>query len=134
MAKYKVTYACGCTRIVQLFGPEAVQHISAEHLRKQRCPHCSGEILSISSQPEHPELPDLNGTPKQKSWAESIRMKAYEYHQTLCRKDTIYPGTTRKMVETLLKEKAAGWWINNRRHFLTLQTFYLYINSLLITN
>lgn len=130
MAKYKITYACGCTKIVQLYGPESIRRVVAERLRSQQCPECKGE--SAAEEAQTAGLVSLKGSPKQIAWAESIRMNAFNHHRILSREASGYGDFFRDTVRLLLNEPSAHWWISNRAHFTSLNSFVLFVNSLMI--
>lgn len=71
MAKYDVTYACGHSTEVQLYGPGKERTRRMDWMRTQECPACKTATAQATN--EAAGLPALVGTPKQVAWAESIR-------------------------------------------------------------
>lgn len=78
--KYEVTYSCGHTGTVELFGT------SKERERKINwyqtcaiCPDCykASKEEQIKETEQENNFPELAGTPKQVSWAKSIREKMF---------------------------------------------------------
>ena len=137
MAHYDVTYTCGHTEEIQLFGKQDDRYRRIEWLQKNRmCNSC----FQAQKQKEYEEqsrvaaeiaksqkLPDLEGSEKQIVWAESIRKETLE-----SKNNTILPleqlpfdknkepqkyqlykiaQEARKKLES---ETSAKWWIDNR--------------------
>lgn len=72
MAKYDVTYACGHTETVELFGKTSERERKIEWMEGNcLCPSCYKE--KQQKEAEAFDLPELTGTPKQVAWAEKIR-------------------------------------------------------------
>lgn len=85
MAKYTITYDCGCTREVQLFGAHDARERRIKWLETQTCPDCQHEAENAHAEKakEARGLADLTGSEKQVAWANSIREAAYECLDTL---------------------------------------------------
>ena len=129
MAKYKIKYQCGCTDVVQLYGTEASRAERAGILRNGLCRRCqSVKAAEISKQVG---LLPLLGTEKQIAWAETIRQDAYSNYERLRNScaPTLIPAT---QIELLFKELDAHWWIQNRSHFKSFNSFILFINTYLV--
>lgn len=71
MAKYTVTYACGHTGTIELFGKMNEREYRLKQLTDQLCPDCYNQQVSKENQENG--LPKLEGSEKQINWAEKIR-------------------------------------------------------------
>lgn len=113
MAKYTVTYRCGHTEEMQLFGKESERQRRIDHYRTVDCPAC--RAASATREAEAAGLPFLRGSDKQKAWASEIRSTSLRFIGEL-RKMTKagQEGAVDKMVKGLLAEDSAAFWIDNR--------------------
>ena len=119
MAKYDVTYKCGHTKTVSLFGKMVDRKRKIEWLETQLCPECEAAES------------DLIGTAKQIAWAEKIRSekmgeikefeemfeKASEQLKNADDAPAEYLDNYKKISEAINRvktEKSASWWIDNR--------------------
>lgn len=78
MAKYTVTYKCGHTGTVELFGKESERrHKIAFYEENYICPECyeAEQAARIDAENKEYNLPALEGSEKQIAWAEKIRVK-----------------------------------------------------------
>lgn len=82
--KYEIQYACGHIATVQLFGKAYDRECKIKWLEAQICPACehakkekrrAEEAKAAEERAEEFGLPELKGTPKQVSWALTIRSK-----------------------------------------------------------
>lgn len=75
MAKYEVTFKCGCTRIVELLGKYNDREKRMRWLATQECDECARERLNQSAKEKSQKrgLPNLIGSEKQIVWATTIR-------------------------------------------------------------
>lgn len=83
MAKYDVTFSCGHTATVQLFGKEADRQRSITWYEENGlCPECYKKKIeaerkaaddAAAAEAKEMGLPDLKGSEKQVAWANSIR-------------------------------------------------------------
>lgn len=75
MGKYLVKYACGHEQEVELFGPIKQRQWRLEHMADELCPECERkrEAAKLAKDAEDNELPALNGSEKQVTWAMKIR-------------------------------------------------------------
>ena len=73
--KYEVTYKCGHTGTVELFGKESDREYRLSRMAEEDCPDCQKAAVHAmcAEQAERYGLPDLVGSPKQIAWAEEIR-------------------------------------------------------------
>lgn len=81
--KYSVTYACGHTGTVELFGRYADRERKLEWMKTEMCPECKAaahkEIADqLAVEAKENGLPALAGTEKQIVWAEQLRAKFFE--------------------------------------------------------
>lgn len=83
MAKYDVTYSCGHSGTIQLFGPYKSRDRKIEWYENEGlCPDCYAEkqrqkreeeVKAIAEKNAVNNLPELSGSEKQIAWAEKIR-------------------------------------------------------------
>ena len=123
MATEKVTYKCGHTAYVKLYGSTADRERKIKYIEEyQVCPECkarrNAEENRVSAQKaEEAGLPNLVGTEKQVAWATTIRDKAIETINSLVTKNAngVMPVRLRKIVDLWLEsEVKAAYWIENR--------------------
>ena len=78
MAKYTVTYRCGHTGVVELFGRTKDREYRLTQLERGDCPDCEEDALRkvIAEFSKERELPEVTGTERQAAWAEKLRMYA----------------------------------------------------------
>lgn len=100
MAKYEVTYKCGHTGTVELFGK------SSDRERKIAwyegycvCPECyaAEQAEKRSEEVKKYALPDLSGTEKQVAWAEKIRSKYISLREKQAEKNEELYATLNKI-------------------------------------
>lgn len=75
MAKYEIHYQCGCVKNVEIGGKIKTRQERADWMAGQICYVCKAkaEKEEALSKIEVPEMPELEGSEKQASWANSIR-------------------------------------------------------------
>lgn len=75
MAKYTITHTCGCERTYNLIGKHTDRERKIAWLEQQQCPDCrrQAEDEAAKAATEGMELPELEGSPKQVKWANTIR-------------------------------------------------------------
>lgn len=128
--KYEIEYACGHTGTVQLFGKTADRERKVKWLETQICPACehaeiekrrAEEATVAKEKAEEFGLPELEGTPKQVSWALTIRDNIIERElDTLKRKqrrNSEAAENQRQFIDWLCQQSQAGFWIDHRRHY-----------------
>ena len=109
MAKYDVTYACGHTETVELFGKTSERERKIEWMERDcLCPSCYKEKQQAEA--ETFDLPELTGTPKQISWAETLRNKVFR---------ELNEEAPAEFVDWLKGQTESRFWIDNR--FWSLQ-------------
>ena len=88
MAKYNVTYSCGCSATVQLVGSHKDREYKLKQMSEGLCPECYAKMMAekraqqsaIDAQSNNEcGMPALTGTAKQIAWAETIRKAWYKY-------------------------------------------------------
>ena len=118
--KYDVTFSCGHTATIELFGPtkDRERKISWYETHGE-CPECykarkQAEREAIDAQAaqesKEKQWPELSGTPKQVAWANTIRKEKIDELMTLepTEKGMRYIAW---IVQTFT---AAKYWIDNR--------------------
>lgn len=144
MSKHKITYACGHSDDVQIYGPYSGRDAQAERLAQKLCPACyqaklaaerAAESAAAAEQAKSSGLPSLTGSAKQIAWAESIRAKAAAQLAELSAKLDAAPATAnhaaiaiaREIISSTLAQTDARAWIDSRdtncdQHWLSAQT------------
>ena len=138
MAQYDVTYACGHTGTVQLYGPMRDRRWKLDREREKLCRACyvAGRRKAEKQEAKAMGLPRLAGTEKQVAWARSLRSKRLaemakfrERTESLAQRSLDDGSTTpdevaqgMKMLDGLdarLQLAAdARWWIDKRHYTL----------------
>lgn len=116
--KYDVTFSCGHTGTVQIFGTAAEREKKiAWYENYAFCPDCyekarQEEVATAAKQAKADGLPALTGSEKQIRWAESIRKeKMAAAREWLSR----YPGEQAdKCLAWYGSHASASWWIDHR--------------------
>lgn len=123
MAKYTITYACGCTEEMQLFDYDIEGKI--EYLKTIKCPHC--RAAEAKKEAEESGLIALKGSDKQISWANDIRRKTINIIKNERIIERIIPEAKdkfNKRLDSLFSEDSASFWIENRKN-LTFESVTL---------
>lgn len=145
MAKYTITHSCGHQAEHQIAGKESERAARAQWLRERVCYACykaaqiaEGKAEAAIACEAIADLPlvALKGSPKQVSWAETIRAKAIaevRSRMTAFRDRQVEEGKLAgealevrdalidRTVMTLATMSQASWWIDRRSH--DYQTF-----------
>lgn len=121
MAKYEVTYACGHTRTVNLFGKSADRERKLQWLATINCPDCekAAEQQEAEAIEARLQLSELTGSPKQIAWAREIRKEAI---RVIERQLELAKADDRKadmlflpdILRAICAHEEAAWWIENR--------------------
>ena len=113
MAKYTVTYKCGCTEDIQLYGKYADRERKIAYYNTIECPHC--RAAQAQAEAEKSGMPALKGSEKQIAWASDIRANAIRYAEEL-RKMTRAGSEeiVNNLLAKLFAEDKASFWIDNR--------------------
>jgi hypothetical protein len=121
MAKYSVTRSCGHSEVVELFGREKERQWRLQNVETQKlCRECYRAQLNAKNaeaarEAEEMGLPALTGTEKQVSWAEKIRLDAYNRFMKLAEESEEPPVRALEIMDHLLKTRSkASWWIDHR--------------------
>ena len=111
MAKYDVTYACGHTETVELFGKTSERERKIKWMEGDcLCPSC----CKAKQQKEAAafNLPELTGTPKQISWAETLRNKVFRELNKVFRE--LSEEAPAEFVDWLKGQTESRFWIDNK--------------------
>ncbi|MBD5357389.1 MAG: hypothetical protein HDR88_10360 [Bacteroides sp.] len=117
MARYTITYKCGHTAEVQLYGKTAEREKKIAWYRTIDCPDCQDKEAKEVAMAAG--LPLLTGSEKQIAWATRIRNTALD----VLEKEM--PNIKEEMRDTFIglrsqwlnKENSASYWIENRDDF-----------------
>lgn len=111
MAKYTVTYKCGCTATIELYGKIADRESKIEWYKTIVCPSCRAN--AAQKEAELNNLCNLEGSEKQIAWALDIRNKALKISSEFVSMAT-NQEMAQKFVGMLMAESKASFWIENR--------------------
>lgn len=124
MAKYQVTYSCGHTGEVQLFGKHEDRYDKIAWMEREGlCPECyrkqrqeKRDAETAAAKEVNAELPTLDGSEKQVAWAETIRakfcaeLKAKGFKFEMAETD----AKLKSALDATLYNTSAKWWIEIR--------------------
>ena len=91
MAWYGVTYACGCSDRMQVYGPTRDRQAIADREGRKDCPTCyrkaqdarnAAATVAAAQEAVVAGMPTLIGSTKQISWAEMIRATTKQHIET----------------------------------------------------
>lgn len=112
MAKYTITYKCGHTAEMQLYGKYVDRDKKIAYYKTIDCPDCRAK--TIATEAAKKGYATLIGTEKQVRWANDIRGEkmsdAKKIAEKVNRNKEIFDGAIKKMEE----ETSASWWISHR--------------------
>jgi hypothetical protein len=134
LAKYDVTYSCGHTDIIQLYGSTKDREWRLACEEEKLCPDCWKAKLEADRQKKNEEaaevnkatgLPPLEGSEKQVPWAETIRRDILDIPnrktdiwdrpwEDWCEKFKLPPEDAGKGLDLIKKHTSASWWIDHR--------------------
>lgn len=129
MARYTITYACGCTVEKQLFGKISERESYIAWAAEHECPECKKAKYNAECQAKAEEnnLPSLTGSEKQITWAVSIRQNILSNLAEWTERSMklINDGNREQAMASLAKinatrdnmianETSASWWIDRR--------------------
>lgn len=128
MGKYTVTHSCGHTEEVALFGPEKDRTSKIQWMSKAPCLACKRAVETerANTATKDLNLPQLIGTEKQITWAQTIRAKLIpeytaEVNKVAARRispDNPNAAKGRAMMDGLITaykaQTAASYWIDRR--------------------
>lgn len=114
MAKYKITYKCGHTAEVQLYGKYADREKKIAWYATINCPDC--EASEQREKAEAAGLPQLTGSEKQIAWATKLRNDALDIlNAQIARISEEHKAVmTTYRDKWISKETASTYWIDNR--------------------
>lgn len=126
--KYEIEYACGHTGTVQLFGKTADRERKVKWLETQICPACehaeiekrrAEEATAAKEKADEFGLPELEGTPKQVSWALTIRDNILnrELDTLKIKQRRNGEAAEKQFIDWLCQQNQARFWIDHRRHY-----------------
>lgn len=112
MARYTITYKCGCTEDMQLFGKMTDRDRKIEYYKTIDCPHC--RALAAAEAAKADGLVALTGSDKQIAWATEIRNTARRVADEFMTKINSGHVEAKAAIETIFAQSSASYWINNR--------------------
>lgn len=122
--KYDITYACGHTGTVELFGKTADREYRLKYYEGCLCPECEAkerQKKNAESAAEAAEMdfPTLKGSEKQVAWAETIRLETYSrWMESFNDLAEEYPERAPKALDAInyaiQHATGASEWIDNR--------------------
>ena len=120
MAKYTITYKCGHTEEMQLFGKMNDRDRKIAWYATQDCPECKAAAARAAAKERG--LVELEGTAKQIVWAEQIRAKFLELSEQI-KKQLETKAEDHRVLELFAvlddakNNSKASFWIDNRDDF-----------------
>ena len=93
MAKYQITFSCGHTEEIQLFGKNSSREDKITYFEKQGiCSQCykNQQNLITNQKSSELNLPELIGSEKQVTWANKIRLEKIENQQEKIKHTKLY--------------------------------------------
>ena len=130
MAKYRIVRACGHEAQVTARGPTPNRQTKLDRERGRNCRRCSRERerLEAEAAAEADDLPPLTGTPKQITWAMTLRHKALadadaylddlresgKLTSRVGRDPELFEAQKERVMEPLAARTEATWWIDRR--------------------
>lgn len=132
MAKYTVTYKCGHTGTVELFGKESERRRKiAFYEENYICPECyeAEQAAKCAAEEQKYVFPELIGSERQIAWAKTIRLKFVTLRENQAKMNEKRYANTQASQEDIEKHKAmfkafcdeffgetsAKVWIDDRR-------------------
>lgn len=130
MSFYSRTYACGHEGRVQIYGPGKDREWKAAREFSQLCRDCYiAEQQKIAQEnAEALNLPLLNGTEKQVSWAMQLRNQFLTAYGKETIPEQIAPAMQYVVDHITHQQTDASWWIDRRddmTHVLTMTREYM---------
>jgi hypothetical protein len=120
--KVNITFSCGHEGTIDVFGKSEERERKIKYLKEfGLCSACykAEKQAEEKSFAEKYELPELQGSEKQISWAESIRkeeIEAFEKEKPAIRKGAgdDFADFLDKFTNHYYKNNSASWWIDHR--------------------
>lgn len=120
--KYEITYSCGHSGTVELFGNNKERETKIANIEKYRvCPDCVKATNEQQTKAvKTAGLPDLKGTAKQITWADDLRRQFIKK----CEENNM-PDYVKPVYDYILANVTnARIWIDNRSDLLWLIRMY----------
>ena len=112
MAKYTITYACGHTATMQLFGKYADRDRKIAYYKTIDCPECQAN--KIAQKEASKGYAELLGSDKQVRWANAIRETKINEVNEFASKVNRNQDILERVIDDLQAETSAAWWIEHR--------------------
>ena len=112
MAKYTITYKCGHTAEVNLYGKLADREAKIAWYKTIDCPECRAKAAANDAKDNG--LAELTGSPKQVSWASDIRTEKLTDAEKFAPKVTKNKDMFISAIDKMKNETSASWWIDRR--------------------
>lgn len=134
--KYEVTYKCGHTATVQLFGKGSDREWRLNNMKASLCPECWKKQQLEKAVKESEGLPELIGSEKQVAWAMSIRLRFVQSKDILT-PEKVKENISKRDLTQLSKDKYKEllrhfeWYENNYNAFIneTSSKFWIEIRN-----
>lgn len=114
MAKYTITYRCGHTAEVQLYGKYEDREKKIAWYKTIDCPECRAKAQAAAL--EAKGYATLEGSEKQVSWANEIRAKKIADAEMLAAKVNKNKDLFDGAINEMKNETSASWWIDRRNN------------------
>lgn len=126
MARYQITFRCGHTGEVEIYGKVSERESKSKWYEGQLCRECykrqqeeARKAESVDAAQRNADcgygLPAISGTPKQVAWAETIRSKLVDYcvsHKLKFEQAESNPKIA--AIVSVMRNPSASWWIDHR--------------------
>lgn len=124
MAKYTITCACGHEHTFSLVGPHKSREWYLEKAKDEDCPACKEESRKAAIEFENKvaaeksaemELPELEGSPKQIAWANTLRITFIDImEKKMSKVKPEYADMFQRFYEMITSETSAKFFIDTR--------------------
>lgn len=112
MAKYTITYACGHTAEIQLYGKYDERERKIAYYKTIDCPECQAN--NIANKAASKGYAELLGSDKQVRWANAIRDAKINEVNEFASKVNRNQDILERVIDDLQAETSAAWWIEHR--------------------
>lgn len=127
MAKYTITYKCGHTAEIQLFGKYTDRDRKIAYYRTIDCPEC--EAKNAAKYAQDKGYAELTGSSKQICWANKIRNQKIAEAEHLSDKITRNKDLFLKALKKIKNESSSTFWIDNRDTAISELLTYIMIST-----
>lgn len=128
MAWYTIKFSCGHEERIQLYGKTADRENKIRYYEREgECSECYRKGLErarakaneeAEKKAEESGLPQLTGSPKQISWATTLRQEFIDYVNENYEPTEEAPEMMKEFMDRMMKEHTtAKYWIENRHGF-----------------